>query len=315
MISVIIPNYNHSAYLSERIDSVLCQTYQDIEVILLDDCSTDNSREVLDSYKNHTLVSHVVYNEQNSGCVFRQWERGFSLASGDYIWIAESDYFADPDMLSCVMKVFAQDPDVCLCQVGAQIVDQNSNRMEWDWDYVRGNKTVKLTCGEYIDKFLRWNSFLYNASGIVFRRPKHWSFPQDVKTFRVAGDWFFWLRLLQHYQSVDSQQKIAVVGQKLNRFRRHPTATSAKFHLSETMRIFDTLVGEGYFSGVGKLLQIGVIQRTIKHIEDVEEKHHFQEELKAKYGVSSMLPYHFSQLCKFVNYVSPFCTFPPQRKI
>jgi len=48
-VSVIVPNYNHAPYLKQRIDSILAQSYQDFELILLDDCSTDNSREMLDN--------------------------------------------------------------------------------------------------------------------------------------------------------------------------------------------------------------------------------------------------------------------------
>lgn len=51
LISVIIPNFNHAPYLKQRIDSVLSQTYDNLEVILLDDCSRDNSGEILSSYK------------------------------------------------------------------------------------------------------------------------------------------------------------------------------------------------------------------------------------------------------------------------
>ena len=70
MVSVIVPNYQHAPYLRERIDSILNQTYQDFEVILLDDCSKDESRDILLSYQDHPKVSHVVLNEENTGNTF-----------------------------------------------------------------------------------------------------------------------------------------------------------------------------------------------------------------------------------------------------
>ena len=79
-VSVIVPNYNHAPYLKRRIDSILNQTYQDFELILLDDCSTDNSAEVLNEYASNPKVSHVVINEINSGSTFKQWDKGFALA-------------------------------------------------------------------------------------------------------------------------------------------------------------------------------------------------------------------------------------------
>ncbi len=93
-VSVIVPNYNHARYLRQRIESVLRQTYQDFEVILLDDCSTDDSRSILSSYAGDPRV-RMEFNEVNSGSTFKQWNKGVRLARGEYVWIAESDDYAD----------------------------------------------------------------------------------------------------------------------------------------------------------------------------------------------------------------------------
>ena len=86
MISVIIPNFNYAHYLKQRIQSVLNQTYTDIEVILLDDCSTDNSLEVMREFSDSRIVG-VFPNEVNTGSPFRQWQKGIEMAKGEYIWI------------------------------------------------------------------------------------------------------------------------------------------------------------------------------------------------------------------------------------
>ena len=70
MVSVIIPNYCHAPYLRQRIDSVLAQSYPDFEVVLLDDCSTDGSREVIERYRNHPRIKQIVYNDRNGGSAF-----------------------------------------------------------------------------------------------------------------------------------------------------------------------------------------------------------------------------------------------------
>lgn len=86
-VSVIIPNYCHAAYLEQRIDSVLSQTYQDFEVIILDDNSPDDglSRMVIEKYRENLSESHIVYNEENSGCTFEEYDKGISFAEGEYI--------------------------------------------------------------------------------------------------------------------------------------------------------------------------------------------------------------------------------------
>jgi len=98
-VSVIVPNYNHAPYLRQRIESILNQTYQDFEVILLDDCSTDNSRDILNNYRNQSKVSHCIFNAVNGKSAFQQWQKGVQLAKGEYIWIAESDDWAEPEFL------------------------------------------------------------------------------------------------------------------------------------------------------------------------------------------------------------------------
>lgn len=75
--------------------SIFNQTFQDFEVILLDDASTDNSREILHKYQEHPKVSHLIINETNSGSPFKQWEKGLAFARGEFIWIAESDDYCN----------------------------------------------------------------------------------------------------------------------------------------------------------------------------------------------------------------------------
>lgn len=98
-VSIIIPNYNHALFLKQRIESVLNQTFQDFEVIILDDCSTDYSRDIIELYRGHPKVKEIVYNTQNSASPFIQWGKGIDLAEGDYIWIAESDNIVDTKFL------------------------------------------------------------------------------------------------------------------------------------------------------------------------------------------------------------------------
>ena len=80
-VSVIVPCYNHAPYLQARIDSIINQTYQNFELILLDDLSPDNSAEIILSYKNHPKVSHCIINEKNSGSTFAQWNKGLAELS------------------------------------------------------------------------------------------------------------------------------------------------------------------------------------------------------------------------------------------
>lgn len=106
LVSVVVPNYNYARYLDARLTSILNQTFQDFELILLDDASTDDSLEILDKYKNNPHVSHIVVNERNTGSPFKQWMKGILLAKGEWIWIAEADDLCESTFLeTCLEQV------------------------------------------------------------------------------------------------------------------------------------------------------------------------------------------------------------------
>lgn len=113
-ITVIVPNYNHARFLPRRIDSILNQTVSDIEVILLDDCSSDESRDVLNAYAERDSRVRTCFNEVNSGSTFKQWGLVIGIARGAYVWIAESDDWAEPELLARLAGVLDRDPDAAI---------------------------------------------------------------------------------------------------------------------------------------------------------------------------------------------------------
>lgn len=234
MVSVIIPNYCHAPYLRQRIDSVLAQTYPDIEVVLLDDCSTDGSRAILESYRHHPRIRHIVCNERNSGSAFAQWYKGFALTEGggEYIWIAESDDFADPAFLErCVAQLDA-DPACVVAHTLSRTVDADGR----PFGKVRqAGRPVRCIDGrKFVLRHLLRRNEIYNASMAVFRRS---ALParEACEGFRYAGDWYFWML-------VALQGRVATVFEPLNAFRRHAAATTSQGERTgglyeETLRI------------------------------------------------------------------------------
>lgn len=132
-ISVIIPNYNYQKYIIERIDSILFQTYPIHEIIILDDCSTDNSVEMIKrkielSKKEYPeTIFKLIVNEKNTGGrVFEQWEKGFNEASGDFVWIAEADDSAESDFIENLIRPF-DDDEVILSYCESARIDGKNN--------------------------------------------------------------------------------------------------------------------------------------------------------------------------------------------
>ncbi|MFN8437139.1 MAG: glycosyltransferase family A protein [Cytophagales bacterium] len=219
MVSVIIPNYNHAKYLKQRIDSVLNQTYQDFEVIILDDCSTDNSREVIESYRGQEKISHIVYNEQNSGSTFKQWDKGFTLAKGEYIWIAESDDVAELDFLKTCLISLQKDEQLSMVSVNSQIIDAEGKVLQNGYGLkcyeFEGSQDYHIHNGlNLIEAYMIHNNVISNASGVLFRKDIAMSLDQCFKSYKLNGDWLFWMLLMKDH-------KVALTRTVHNKFRKH----------------------------------------------------------------------------------------------
>ena len=128
LVSVIVPNYNYATYLPLRIESILNQSFTDFELILLDDASSDNSVEIFKHYQDiDGRISHFVVNECNSGTPFKQWQKGIELSRGKYIWIAESDDYADVSFLERTVSLLEEYPTAVYCFTGSYLVDDVGN--------------------------------------------------------------------------------------------------------------------------------------------------------------------------------------------
>ena len=116
-ISIIIPVYNASQYLSNCIDSIISQTYQDIELILIDDGSTDNSGEICDSYAKED--SKIIVQHKLNGGVSSARNLGLSIARGEYITFVDSDDYLKKDYLKNLLNASLK-YDADLVQAGFQ---------------------------------------------------------------------------------------------------------------------------------------------------------------------------------------------------
>lgn len=238
-VSVIVPNYCHAPYLEQRIESILGQTYQDFELILLDDRSTDGSPEILERYRHHPRVTHLVRNTENSGSPFRQWQKGLALASGKYVWIAESDDFSSPRFLEATVGLLDAHPEATLAFTSSYIVDSQSE-IQWEEIPIKSPKHASVIFGNrfFTYRFLCPRNAIFNASMVLFRRsavPPTYTYAD----YRYCGDWLFWILTVLH-----GAGKVIFLSESLNYYRVHPSNITAESistgrkHL-ETLRILD----------------------------------------------------------------------------
>lgn len=234
-ISVIVPNFNHEKYLKQRLDSIFNQTYSDFEVILLDDCSTDNSREILSSYAENPKVSHCIFNEKNSGNTFIQWNKGIALAKGTFVWIAESDDFCEPSFLSELTKPIQADGEIALVYCQSKRVDE-SNTLTGDWlghtddfDKKQFLQSFIMDGNRFVEKFLIYRNVIPNASAVLFRKDRVTAlgYLDTDASYRHLGDWLFYLKMIVN-------QKMAFIHEPLNNFRYHSQSVIASGYMAQS---------------------------------------------------------------------------------
>lgn len=225
MVSVILPNFNHSSFLKARLESILHQTYSDFEILILDDFSSDDSWQYLEQFSNHKKVSHCIRNSVNSQSPFGLWELGFSLAKGKYIWIAETDDYSSPTFLeSMVDRLERDDSIISHCRSIDFEISYDTGKLNswwnsldnfiWDTDFVLPGK-------ELIYNYGRFKCPVVNVSSAVFRKDAliGINVPSHMK---YAGDWYFWNQIFL-------KGKVSFVSNPLNFFRNHiDSATSLK---------------------------------------------------------------------------------------
>lgn len=229
-VSVIVPNYNHSQFLRQRLDSIYGQSYQNLEVLLMDDCSTDNSREILKEYaEKYPDKTKLLFNEENSGGVFYQWAKGIRHASGELCWIAESDDYCEKNFLETLVPEF-QNKDIRLAYAKYVFVNGKGKQdTSGFWNYmsqVNPNKwhhSYRGTSLCEIHEGLGIINTIPNASGAIFRNPGEMSLFSDPDWYqmKICGDWIFYLHLIK-------DGSIAYRSDTTSYFRFHSDNSSAK---------------------------------------------------------------------------------------
>lgn len=228
-VSVIVPNFNHSKFLKERMDSILSQTFTDYEVIILDDCSTDGSLEVIEQFRSNPKVSQIVANDANSGSAFRQWAKGIGLAKGELIWIAESDDSCDPGMLEALVKPFGTSPDLVLSFCRSAVTDACGTVTGIHKNQRRMDEPFIMDGTEFARKMLSRDNAVVNASSAIFRREAALNADGTFLDYRAVGDWIFWTE-------ISRQGLVSYRPEAMNRFRQHSGGT--------TISMFKTLATE-----------------------------------------------------------------------
>ncbi|AFM03612.1 glycosyl transferase [Bernardetia litoralis DSM 6794] len=255
-VSVMMPAYNVEKYIGEAIESILNQTFQDYELIIIDDGSVDATYQIMQEYAQKSNKIRVFQNEKNEGLVFTR-NRLLELANGEYLAALDSDDISLLDRLEKQVNFLDKNPDIDLLGGGLEFFRENSDEK---------NYLLFLTDPEQIAcKLLFHNMFTQTA--IIFRN--------KVKNLKydnhpLAEDYDLWVR-------ISWQGKVTNLRDILALCRLHPESISAR--RDDDMKKNDRLIH------IKQLRRLGItptekeldIHRKIAHQIDTMTEEQFEQ--------------------------------------
>ncbi len=208
LVSVIIPNYNYGHFLQESIDSVLNQSYKNIEVIVVDDGSTDNSTKIIEAYSQRVML----ISQENSG-VSAARNHGMRFAKGDFVCFLDADDSWEPNKISSQISKF-NDLEIGVVYSSINICDEELNHLEIVSARYKGDV-------EYLYyRFPTTAIILLGCSTAMIRAEVANSVGEFDTSLHTSADWDYFRRLSR-------LTEIDFVEFPIVNYRKHPSSMSA----------------------------------------------------------------------------------------
>jgi glycosyltransferase involved in cell wall biosynthesis len=220
LVSIVFTSYNHKEYLRQALESLLNQSYSNFELIIIDDCSTDGSQEILKEYASDPRVN-LILSEVNSGSYVRSSNYGASFAKGDYILFAQCDDFAEPNQLEVLVTSAEENTTVGVVFSKSNLVDENGVAFSNDLvgrelSFKRHIGKTRIIRGREMRDFLAFSCVIPNLSAALIKRDLYVKVGGLSDEFIVVADWDFWLKLSE-------KTDFYYLTEALNNFRQHGT--------------------------------------------------------------------------------------------
>lgn len=210
LVSVIIPAYNHEKYIKKCLESIINQTYSNLEILVEDDCSTDNTKEIIKEIKDKRIKKF--YSKENKGVVNIVNEL-LDKCTGKYIAVIGSDDIWYPTKIEEQIQIFKENPKLGAVFTEADLIDENGTKYKKSdkFDENVFNYT-NMTSSKRLRLFYEKGNHLCHPSSIITKKVF-----KDIgyynRGFRQLHDYEYWTRLLQKYE-------IYIINKRLMGYRR-----------------------------------------------------------------------------------------------
>lgn len=211
LVSIIIPTYNMAKFLGKAISSALNQSYFEVEVIVIDNCSTDATEQIVQEYKDKRL--RYVKNDKNLGAT-ANFNKGISLATGEFIKFLEADDILADNCIEILIHEFDLDKEIGMICTGRYYIDSDDKK---NGEYVRTRTKYSVKPYKRSRFLVKGNEF-GTPSDVILRKSSLSLLDNDY--FRTdyepyLNDWDFWYRIALIVN-------VKFLDQKLCYVRRHP---------------------------------------------------------------------------------------------
>ncbi|MBF0100898.1 MAG: glycosyltransferase [Desulfobacterales bacterium] len=235
LVSVVIPAYNHECFIADAIQSVLDQTYTDIELIIIDDASSDKTLEVIHSFQDNRL--QVVSHEKNMGSA-KTINHGIEQAKGEYVAILNSDDLFYKERIAHILRE-VQEHNAVFAASDIELIDRHSHvirdKHHWWIDWYESLKHVYNMTQDIIHAILSGN-MLISTSNFFFKKELIAEIG-NFQNYRYVQDYEFILRMLSAYP-----RSVRWLNEKLLYYRIHETNTIGQNALESNRETIEVIL-------------------------------------------------------------------------
>jgi alpha-1,3-rhamnosyltransferase len=197
-VSVVMPCYNHEKYVGAAISSVLAQAHRGIELIVVDDRSTDSTAEIIRSFEKKDSRVVAIYNKKNEGCFTKPMNKGLARCSGDYVALTCSDDIWHPEKISRQLAALEAHPDCDVVHSDASIMGEGGKKTGKSIRRLYRLTPAEMAAHDISGIITRKN--ICCMSTILLRKGCLSTCPGFDPELRYAPDWWFYIELCKRHK-------------------------------------------------------------------------------------------------------------------
>ncbi|SDS38528.1 glycosyltransferase family 2 protein [Gramella sp. MAR_2010_147] len=235
LVSVIMPAYNSEAFITESIRSVIFQTYENWELLIIDDASTDATREIIKKFSSEDTRIHLLKNPVNSGTHISR-NKGIKAASGDFIAFLDADDQWKPEKLTKQLNVLSK-PNVAACFSSYELINEEGEHL---------NKQIQALPILHYNKLLKAN-YVGNLTGIYNVNILGKIYCPEISK---RQDWALWLKVIEDGGPIEGiQESLALYRQRKN------SISNNKFEmLRYNFKVYYDILKFGFLESIWRML-------------------------------------------------------------